>query len=61
MVSPTHRGAEIDSTQLGGSETVLVVEDQEEVRSYAVQVLEGYGYTVLAAADGPSALALAAK
>ena len=40
----------------GGSETVLVVEDQEEVRSYAVQVLEAYGYRVLAAPDGPTAL-----
>ena len=55
---PSHQNAETNSARLGGSETVLVVEDQEEVRSYAVQVLEGYGYTVLAAADGPSALAL---
>ena len=31
----------------GGKETVLVVEDQEEVRKYAVAVLKGYGYRVM--------------
>ena len=48
-----------DGRQVGGSETVLVVEDQEEVRSYAVLVLKAYGYQVLAAHDGPSALTAA--
>jgi CheY-like chemotaxis protein len=48
-----------DGRQVGGSETVLVVEDQEEVRSYAVHVLKAYGYQVLAAHDGPSALTAA--
>jgi len=56
---PTRPNAEPDSPQPGGSETVLVVEDQEEVRSYAVQVLKAYGYAVLAAPDGGGALALA--
>ncbi|HEV2447543.1 MAG TPA: ATP-binding protein [Candidatus Sulfopaludibacter sp.] len=51
--------AETESRELRGSETVLVVEDQEEVRSYAVGVLESYGYKVLEAADGAQALALA--
>jgi len=32
---------------LGGKETVLVVEDQAEVRKYAVAVLEEYGYRVI--------------
>jgi PAS domain S-box-containing protein len=45
---------------LGGEETVLVVEDQEPVRRLACKVLERQGYTVLAAADGPEALGLAA-
>jgi signal transduction histidine kinase/CheY-like chemotaxis protein len=58
---PTPQNAEADSTQPGGSETVLVVEDQEEVRSYAAQVLEAHGYTVLAAPDGPSAITLAER
>ena len=43
---------------LRGSETVLVVEDQEEVRCLATTVLTGYGYQVLQAADGAVALAL---
>ena len=32
---------------LGGKETILVVEDQAEVRRFAVAVLKGYGYRVI--------------
>jgi PAS domain S-box-containing protein len=46
---------------LEGSETILVVEDQEEVRRLAVDILEHYGYRVIAAANGDEALALAGK
>jgi PAS domain S-box-containing protein len=42
-----------------GSETVLVVEDQEAVRQYIRAVLEQRGYRVLQAADGTEALSLA--
>ncbi len=38
-------------------ETVLVVEDDAEVRQLAVAMLEGLGYRVLQAPDGPAALA----
>ena len=41
-----------------GSETVLVVEDQESVRRYLRAVLERSGYRVLEAGNGPDALAL---
>ena len=41
-----------------GSETVLVVEDQEEVRSFVVKALVSHGYRVLQAADGNQALIL---
>ena len=41
---------------LGGDETVLVVEDEPEVRALAVEMLETLGYTVFEASDGPSAL-----
>jgi two-component system, cell cycle sensor histidine kinase and response regulator CckA len=51
---------ETSRVAVGGKETVLIVEDQEEVRTFASRVLESYGYTVLAAPDGPKALALAA-
>jgi PAS domain S-box-containing protein len=45
---------------LRGTETVLLVEDSELVRPLVAEVLESYGYTVLAAVDGIEALALAA-
>jgi PAS domain S-box-containing protein len=41
---------------VGGKETVLVVEDQAEVREYTVKVLQEYGYRVLDAADANEAL-----
>jgi len=43
-------------TRLGGSETVLVVEDQNEVRRLITGVLASYGYRVLEAPNGSSAL-----
>ena len=42
-----------------GSETVLVVEDQAEVRRLTTRVLEARGYTVLAAGGGGEAVQLA--
>ena len=43
---------------LGGKETVLVVEDQEEVRKYAAMVLKEYGYRVIPAENAGEALML---
>jgi two-component system, cell cycle sensor histidine kinase and response regulator CckA len=43
---------------LEGKETVLVVEDQAEVRNYAVAVLKAYGYRVISAEDPGEALRL---
>ena len=43
---------------LGGNETVLVVEDHDDLRSYSVGVLTELGYQVLEASDGPAALKL---
>jgi PAS domain S-box-containing protein len=39
-----------------GRETILLVEDEEDVRALAREVLERQGYTVLEAADGAQAL-----
>jgi CheY-like chemotaxis protein len=38
--------------------TVLVVDDDPDVRDYAISVLEDFGYRVLAAADGEAALSV---
>lgn len=39
-----------------GTETILLVEDQDQVRRIVRDVLQGCGYRVLTCADGPSAL-----
>jgi len=43
---------------VGGSETILLVEDKEELRTTTRRVLERLGYTVIEAADGEEGLAL---
>jgi PAS domain S-box-containing protein len=42
----------------GGTETVLIVEDDEEVRATVVEMLSDLGYRVLKAKDAQSALAI---
>lgn len=64
MYLPRSRQAEDVETDIetgpatGGSETILVVEDDEEVRSTAVDMLSDLGYRVLKAKDASSALAI---
>jgi two-component system cell cycle sensor histidine kinase/response regulator CckA len=41
-----------------GAETILLVEDETVVRRLVAEILESHGYTVLQAADGPSAVEL---
>src|SRR4029079_8524029 len=48
-----------NSLSLRGSETILVAEDEDGVRSLTREVLEKYGYTVLEAANGEEALKVA--
>ncbi|MET3973647.1 signal transduction histidine kinase/CheY-like chemotaxis protein [Bradyrhizobium sp. S3.9.1] len=47
---------EMLNPEAGQEETVLVVEDDEEVRAYSVESLRELGYRVLEAHDGPAAL-----
>ncbi len=51
--------AEATPDEVTGSETVLLVEDEAQVRELAQRVLERAGYTVLAATDAESAIAIA--
>jgi two-component system, cell cycle sensor histidine kinase and response regulator CckA len=46
---------------LRGSETILVAEDEDGVRSLTREVLEKYGYTVLEASNGEEALKVAER
>jgi two-component system cell cycle sensor histidine kinase/response regulator CckA len=46
-------------TEIAGNETILVVEDQEEVRVLTVTALERCGYRVLSAAGAKEAIAIA--
>jgi PAS domain S-box-containing protein len=48
--------AAMASKSPGGSETILVVEDDEMVRCYAESQLSALGYRVLSARNGPEAL-----
>ena len=58
MEEPAISGVEIEG--VGGHETILVVEDQDDVRMFVREALEDWGYSVLAACDGPTACTLAA-
>jgi CheY-like chemotaxis protein len=51
---------DVDASVPGGSrhETILVVEDDEDVRQHTVELLRELGYDVIEAADGPGALDL---
>jgi two-component system cell cycle sensor histidine kinase/response regulator CckA len=51
--------APVDVRALHGIETVLVVEDQPDVRGVIEKALSRHGYTVLTAATGSDAIAVA--
>jgi len=65
MVFPASRSTaspsaapEVEQTLIGGSATILFVDDEPELRKVAVIALRHLGYTVLEAATGPQALAV---
>jgi hypothetical protein len=47
-----------ERAERGAGETILLVEDDEQVRAATASILEAYGYTVLSAASGPEAIEL---
>ncbi|HXY25863.1 MAG TPA: response regulator [Candidatus Acidoferrum sp.] len=51
----------VNPSQLKGTEVILVVEDQDNVRQLVMETLRAYGYTVLGAANGQEALALSGQ
>jgi CheY-like chemotaxis protein len=51
----------IGAPRSAGCETILVVEDDADVRSYSIELLHELGYRVLEAQDAASALAVLAK
>jgi PAS domain S-box-containing protein len=51
-------GEETRELPRGRAETVLVVEDDPDVRDYTIEIVTDLGYTVLSAGDGASALRL---
>ncbi len=55
---PAPAVADVPAT--GGGETVLLVEDEAQVRAITSKILSRLGYRVFEAADGPGAIALAA-
>ena len=46
---------------LGGTETILLVEDEESLRKMAGKILERYGYAVIEAKNGIEALEISSK
>ncbi|MCK4391235.1 MAG: response regulator [Desulfobacterales bacterium] len=44
-----------------GTETILIVDDEEDIREYCKEMLGGYGYTVLTARSGEEALKVFVK
>jgi PAS domain S-box-containing protein len=53
--------SEFAATELNGSETLLLVEDQDDVRQLASAVLASRGYRILEAANGDDAVVLSER
>ncbi len=59
--SEAHGATPVSLAATGGSETILLVEDEESVRQLVRETLQSRGYRVLEAENGNTALALAAS
>ncbi|MEO8153033.1 MAG: ATP-binding protein [Rhizobacter sp.] len=59
FIGPAKDAAEADNVELNeatGGEAVLVIEDEEALRTLVTEELQGLDYRVMAASDGPSGL-----
>lgn len=59
VVSPPKKSAPLAETKQGipgGAETILVVDDETQIREFVVELLGDFGYTVQSAPDGETAL-----
>ena len=56
--APAARDETVSNQLFGGLETILVVEDEDDVRTSTVELLSALGYQVLSAHDGASAVEL---
>jgi PAS domain S-box-containing protein len=59
--APPSPSGRVAAVMVGGSETILLVEDEDGVRQLARDVLEACGYTVLATGDPREALTIAER
>ena len=53
-----HPDEQLSIPEAASEETILVLEDDDDVRAYSVEILRELGYRVIEAHDGPSALRL---
>jgi DNA-binding NtrC family response regulator len=58
LTKPAAEGREAETlvAPQGGTETVLIAEDDREVRRLTLQLLSEYGYTIIEAVDGEDAI-----
>ncbi|HTQ03447.1 MAG TPA: ATP-binding protein [Polyangiaceae bacterium] len=56
-----HVGSKVEGAVAGGSESILVAEDEPRVRAVVVRILERAGYRVITAEDGEQAVRIFAE
>ena len=50
------KSIELNKDLIGGNETILMIDDEEDIKKVGKKLLEMYGYTLLSASDGTSGL-----